>query len=51
MLPGVRDEMVVASSGFDLLDNNVINTIRAMAPFPHPPVKAELRVPIICRLE
>ena len=47
----VSDEKVVASSGFDLLDNNVISAIRAVAPFPSPPVKAELRVPIIYRLE
>jgi periplasmic protein TonB len=47
----VSNEKVVSSSGFELLDNNVITTIRAVAPFPPPPVKAELSVPIVYRLE
>jgi periplasmic protein TonB len=47
----VSNEKVVNSSGFELLDNNVITTIKAVAPFPRPPVKAELRVPIVYRLE
>jgi len=47
----VSNEKIVASSGFDLLDNNVISTIRTVAPFPRPPVRAELRVPITYRLE
>ncbi|NVN92121.1 MAG: energy transducer TonB [Desulfuromonadales bacterium] len=47
----VSNETVVASSGFSLLDNNVIASIRSVAPFPRPPVKAELRVPIIYRLD
>ncbi|HPD61118.1 MAG TPA: TonB family protein, partial [Thermodesulfobacteriota bacterium] len=42
---------IVESSGFDILDTNVIKTVEAVAPFPKPPVKAELRVPIIYRLE
>lgn len=47
----VSNERVVASSGFALLDNNVINSIRAVAPFPPPPVKAELHIPVTYRLE
>jgi len=47
----VSNEKVVNSSGFEVLDNNVIATLKAVAPFPHPPVTAELRVPIIYRLE
>jgi protein TonB len=45
------NERIVESSGFDVLDGNVIETVRAVSPFPKPPVKAELRVPIIYRLE
>jgi len=41
----------VESSGFEVLDSNVIATIKAVSPFPRPPVKAELHVPIIYRLE
>jgi periplasmic protein TonB len=44
-------EKILESSGFDLLDDNVIETVREVTPFPRPPVKAELRVPIIYRLE
>lgn len=47
----VSDERVMASSGYDLLDTNVISTIRSVAPFPRPPVKAELRIPIVYRLD
>jgi protein TonB len=45
------NERIIESSGFDILDGNVIETVRAVSPFPRPPVKAELRVPIIYRLE
>jgi protein TonB len=45
------DERILQSSGFEVLDSNVIATIKAVSPFPRPPVKAELRVPIIYRLE
>ncbi len=45
------NEKVLESSGFETLDSNVIMTIKAVSPFPRPPVKAELRVPIIYRLE
>jgi len=45
------NEKIVESSGFEVLDSNVIATIKAVSPFPRPPVKAELHVPIIYRLE
>lgn len=41
---------IAMSSGFEVLDSNVIETVKAVAPFPKPPIKAELRVPIIYRL-
>lgn len=47
----VSNERVIASSGYELLDNNVIGTIREVSPFPKPPVKAELRIPIVYSLE
>ncbi len=47
----VSNERVIASSGHDLLDGNVIDTIRDVSPFPRPPVKAELRIPIVYRLD
>jgi len=42
---------IAKSSGFDVLDDNVVKTVVAVAPFPKPPVRAEVRVPIIYRLE
>lgn len=41
---------IAQSCGFPTLDNNVIATIKEVAPFPRPPVKAELHVPIIYQL-
>jgi periplasmic protein TonB len=42
---------IAQSSGFPVLDNNVVATIKEVAPFPKPPVQAELHVPIIYRLQ
>lgn len=42
---------IARSSGFPVLDNNVVATIKEVAPFPKPPVKAELHVPIVYRLQ
>ncbi len=44
-------EKILQSSGFQVLDSNVLATIKAVSPFPKPPVKAELRIPILYRLE
>ena len=44
-------EKILQSSGFQVLDSNVLATIKAVSPFPKPPVKAELHIPIIYRLE
>ena len=42
---------VIQSSGYDLLDQSVLKTVRALQPFPSPPVRAELVIPIAFRLE
>ena len=42
---------VTHSSGHDLLDQSVLKTVRALQPFPRPPVRAELIIPIAFRLE
>ncbi|MHB8772586.1 MAG: energy transducer TonB [Syntrophales bacterium] len=47
---GVNDVKVVESSGFGLLDRNAVDTVRHAAPFPPPPVKAEIRMAITYRL-
>ena len=45
------DIKIAKSSGFVVLDDNVIKTVKAVSPFPKPPIKAGLRVPIIYRLK
>lgn len=48
---GEAEEMkILKSSGFSLLDKNVIETIKKILPFPTPPVRAELIVPVTYRL-
>lgn len=42
---------VIKSSGHDLLDERVVKTVRALQPFPRPPTRAEVVVPIAFRLE
>jgi len=42
---------VIKSSGHDLLDESVVKTVRALQPFPRPPTRAEVVVPIAFRLE
>lgn len=47
----VKDVKVINSSGFGVLDNNVVETIRRAAPFPKPPIMAEVIMPITYRLD
>jgi len=47
---GVIDVRVLESSGFHLLDRNAVDTVKNVAPFPHPPVRAEIRMAINYRL-
>jgi len=47
----VSNIRIISSTGYEILDLNVIDTIKEVAPFPKPPVKAELRMPIFYRLE
>lgn len=42
---------ILKSSGYGILDYNAIRTIRDVSPFPKPPVRAELQMPIIYKLE
>lgn len=48
---GVRDVRVVDSSGHGLLDRNAVDTVKQVAPFPRPPVLAEIRMAISYRLQ
>lgn len=42
---------IVSSSGHGILDNTVVATIRRVAPFPKPPVSAQLLLPIVFHLK
>ncbi|MBV6342750.1 energy transducer TonB [Candidatus Magnetobacterium casense] len=46
----VDDVKVVESSGFRVLDDNAVETIKKVAPFPKPPVTAYLVIPVTYRL-
>lgn len=46
----VENMRIIKSSGFSALDKNALETIKKAAPFPNPPAKAELTVPVIYRL-
>jgi protein TonB len=46
-----RDIKIIKSSGHDILDQAVIQTIQQTQPFPKPPVKAELTIPIVFQLK
>ncbi|PKN17248.1 MAG: hypothetical protein CVU71_17100 [Deltaproteobacteria bacterium HGW-Deltaproteobacteria-6] len=47
---GVRDVRVIDGSGFSMLDRNAIDTVKNVAPFPKPPVRAEIRMAVTYRL-
>jgi len=42
----VHNTRVVETSGFSILDNSALETVRNAAPFPKPPVRAEIVIPI-----
>ena len=47
----VSDIRVLKSSGYEILDANAVESIKRAAPFPRPPVRAELHMPVVYRLE
>jgi protein TonB len=46
----VQNIKILNSSGYNLLDDNVLETITKVEPFPKPPVRAELKIPVTYRL-
>lgn len=46
----VKDIQIIESSGFKALDKNAMEVIRKVAPFPKPPVAAEIIIPVIYKL-
>lgn len=47
---GVNEIKILDGSGFGLLDRNAIETVKRLAPFPRPPVRAEIRMAVTYRL-
>lgn len=47
----VRSFRIIQSSGFMMLDRKAVETVQEAAPFPRPPVEAQLVIPIIYRLD
>ncbi|MGE0917407.1 energy transducer TonB [Trichlorobacter lovleyi] len=47
----VRSIHVKEGSGHTLLDNSAVETVKGVAPFPKPPVAAEIIMPVVFRLE
>lgn len=46
----VRDIRIVKSSGYEILDSNLVETIQKVEPFPRPPISVTLNMPIIYQL-
>jgi protein TonB len=48
---GVNNVKIIATSGFEVLDNNAVETIKHCSPYPKPPCRAEMVMPITYRLD
>jgi protein TonB len=46
----VENVKIVESTGFEVLDRNVVNAIKRASPFPRPPVESQLILPILYKL-
>lgn len=46
----VSDIKILSSSGFKVLDENAVTTIKDVSPFPRPPITAKIIIPISYRL-
>ena len=47
----VSDIKLLHSTGYEILDANLVKTIKEAAPFPRPPIKAELQMMLSYRLD
>ncbi len=47
----VENIAIISGSGHEILDSNVVATIRRIAPFPKPPARAQLVLPIVYHLK
>ncbi len=47
---GAQEIKVVQSSGFPMLDRSAVETVRMVAPFPKPPLRAVIVIPVMFKL-
>lgn len=47
----VEQLRIAKSSGYEILDRKVVETIREVQPFPKPPVRAEIVIPVVYALK
>jgi len=47
----VREIRILKSSGYEILDNNLVQTIRKVEPFPRPPISVTLNIPFTYELK
>ncbi|MFA5355100.1 MAG: energy transducer TonB [Thermodesulfovibrionales bacterium] len=47
----VEDVRIAKTTGFPILDKNAVETVKKACPFPKPPVRAELSIPVVYRLQ
>jgi TonB family protein len=45
-----QDITITESSGFEILDRNAVEAVKKASPFPKPPVKATLIIPVVYKL-
>lgn len=45
-----EDIKIIESSGFAILDKNAVETVKKVLPFPKPPLRAEIIIPVVYRL-
>lgn len=46
----VREIRIVKSTGYEVLDENLVQTIRKVEPFPRPPISVTLNIPFVYEL-
>ncbi|HBH62697.1 MAG TPA: hypothetical protein DDX85_13370 [Nitrospiraceae bacterium] len=45
-----EDIKIIQSSGFGILDRSAVETVKKVLPFPEPPLRAEIVIPVVYRL-
>jgi len=46
----IKDPQVARGSGYEILDQNALESLKESAPFPRPPVEAQIMIPVVYRL-